>query len=163
MEDYQKHHLQHKKKPRDLEFYDEHGSPVTYRIQHDENPNDTCSDFYPIHCQQEKNNKVLRLHKDGENFTMNSLSNKFPTTTIQSATDCFQLGRTIHQFRRLCLPSTVSLSSVEDSEAAFSSINSLSTNEGNVVMEEPSDEAAAIINEDVDNLICEINLNADNY
>ena len=38
---YHKHQLQHKKIPRDIEFYDEHGSPMTYRIQHDDNPNDT--------------------------------------------------------------------------------------------------------------------------
>ena len=116
VEEYQKHQLQHKKIPRDIEFYDEHGSLVTYRIQQDDNPNDTCNDFYPIHCQQATDNKVLRLHNNGENFTINCLSNEFPTTTKQSATDCFRLGRTINQFRRLCLSSAQSLSSVEDSE-----------------------------------------------
>ena len=30
VEEYQKHQLQHKKIPRDMEFYDEHSSPVTY-------------------------------------------------------------------------------------------------------------------------------------
>ena len=45
MEEYQKHQLQHKKIPSDIEFYDEHGSPVTFRIQHDDIPNDTCNDF----------------------------------------------------------------------------------------------------------------------
>ena len=104
VEEYQKHQLQHKEIPRDIEFYDDHGSPVTYRIQHDDNPNNTCNDFNPIHCQQGYNNKVLRLHNYGENYTLNSLSNEFPTTTIQSATDCFRLGRTINQFRRFCLP-----------------------------------------------------------
>ena len=101
MEEYQKHQLQHKKIPRDIEFYDEHGSPVTYRIQHDDNPNDPCNNFYKIPCQQGNDNKVLRLHIDGENFTLISLSNEFPTTTIQSPTDCSRLGRTINQFRRL--------------------------------------------------------------
>ena len=99
VEAHQKHQLQHKKIPRDIEFYDEHGSPVTYRIQHDDNPNGTCNDFYPIQCQQGNDNKVLRLHNGGENFTLNSLSNEFPTATIQSATDCFRLGRTLNQFR----------------------------------------------------------------
>ena len=103
MEVNQKYQLQHKKIPRDIEFYDEHGSPVTYRIQHDDNPNDTCNDLYAILCQQGADNKVLRLHKDGESFTLNSLKNEFPTTTIQSATHCFRLGRAINQFRRLCL------------------------------------------------------------
>ena len=114
VEEYQKHQLQHKKLPRVIEFYDEHGPPVTYRIQLDDNPNDICNDFYPIHCQQGNDNRVLRLHKDGKKFTLNSLSNEFPTTTTQSATDYFQLGRTINQFRRLCLPSTQSLRSAED-------------------------------------------------
>ena len=89
VDEYHKHQLKRMKIPRDIEFYDQHGSPVTYGIQHDDNPNDTCRDFYPIHCQQGNDNKVLRLHNDRENFTLNSHSNKFPTTTIQSATDCF--------------------------------------------------------------------------
>ena len=135
VDEYQKHQLQHKKIPRDIEFYDEHGSPVIYRIQHDDNPNDTCNDIYPTHCQQGNDNKVLRLHNDGENFTLNSLSHEFPTTTIQSATDCFRLGRTINQFRRLCLSSTQSVNSVEDSEPTYSSINSLNTSEDNIAFE----------------------------
>ena len=163
VEEYQKHQLQHKKIPRDIEFYDEHGSPVTYRIQHDDNPNDTCNDFHPIHCQQENDNKVLRLHIDGENFTLNSLSHEFPTT-IQSATDCFRLGRTINQFRRLCPPSTQSLSSVEDSEPTYSSINSLNTSEDDNAFEETYDnEGDAAAEDDEDNLICEMNTHANHY
>ena len=45
LEKHQKPQLQHNKIPRDIEFYDERGSPVTYRIQHDDNPNDNCNDF----------------------------------------------------------------------------------------------------------------------
>ena len=41
VEEYQTYQLRHKKTLRDIEFYDEHGSPVTYRTQHDDNPNDT--------------------------------------------------------------------------------------------------------------------------
>ena len=103
------------------------------------------------------------MHKQGENFTLNCLSSKLPTTTIQSATVCFRLGRTINQFRRLCLPSTQFSSSVEGSEPTYSSINSLSTNETDEVLEETPDDADAIINDDEDNLMSEINLNADNY
>ena len=124
----QKHQLGHKKVPRDIEIYDEHGSPVTYRIQHGDKPNDTCNDFYPIHYQQGNDNKVLRLHNDPENFTLNSLRNEFPSTTIQSATDCFRRCKTINQFRRICLPSTQSLSSVDYCKPTRSSINSLNTN-----------------------------------
>ena len=104
------------------------------------------------------------MHNDSENFTLNSLSNEFPITTIQSATDCFRLGRTINQFRRLCLPSTQSLSPVEDSEPTYSSINSLNTNEDDNAFEETydnEDDAAADDNED--NLICEMNTHADLY
>ena len=116
VEENQKYQLHYKKIPRDIDFYDERGSPVTNRIQYDDTPNDTCNDFYSIHCQQGNDNKVLRLHNDGENFTLNSLSNEFTSTQIQSATDCFRLRRTINQFRRLCLPSTQSLSSKESCE-----------------------------------------------
>ena len=94
---------------------------------------------------------------DGENFTLDSLSNKFPTTTIQSATDCFRLGRTINQFRRLCLPSTHSPISVKDSEPTNSSINSLKTDEDDDALDELPDEADEITDNDEENLICEIN------
>ena len=154
VEEYQKHQLQHKKIPRDIDLYDELGSPVTYRIQHDDNLSDICNDFYPIHCQQVNDNKVLRLHNDGENFTFNSLSYKFATTTIQYAADCFRLGRTINQFRRLCLPSTQSLSSVEEPQPTYSSINSLHTNEGDNAPHEVADVADAITDDDEDNIIC---------
>ena len=33
VDEYQIHQLQHKEIPRDIEFFDAHGSPVTYRIQ----------------------------------------------------------------------------------------------------------------------------------
>ena len=104
------------------------------------------------------------MHNDGENFTLNCLSNEFPTTTIQSATDCFRLGRTINQFRRLCLPSTQSLNSVENSEPTYSSINSLNTSEDDIAFEETYDhEDDATADNDEDNLVCEMNTHADNY
>ena len=164
VEEYQKHQLQHNKIPRDIEFYDEHGSPVTYGIQNDDNPNDTCNDFYSVHCQQVNDRKVLRLHIDGENFTLNSLSNEFPSTTVQSANDCFRLGRTINQFRRLCLPSSQSLNSVENSEPTYSSINSLNTSEDdNAFAETYDNEGDAAADDNEDNLICEMNTHADRY
>ena len=94
------------------------------------------------------------MFNDGENFTLNSLSSEFPTTTIQSTTDCFRLGRTINQFRRLCLPSEQCLSSVEDSEP---------TNDDDDALDELPDDADAITDDNEDNVICEIILNADNY
>ena len=50
-EGYQNHQLLQKKIPRHKEFYDEHGSPVFYRIQQDDNPNDTCNDFCSLYFQ----------------------------------------------------------------------------------------------------------------
>ena len=138
-------------------IFDEHCSPTTYRIQHDDNRNDTCNDFYPIHCQEKNDNKVLWLHTEGENFTLNSLSNAILTTTIQSATDCFRLGRTINQFRRLCLHSAQSLSSVEDSEPTHSSISLLNFNEDDNAPEKILDDVYAISDDDEDSLISGIN------
>ena len=161
--------MQHRKLPRDTEFYAAHGSPVTYRIQHHDNTNDTCNNFDPIHCQPGNDNKVLRLQNDGENFTLNSFSNEFPSTTIQSATDCFRLSRTINQFRRLCLPSTQSLSSVEGSNPSYSSNNSPNTNEVDDELDEldddddDDDDDDAITDDDEDNLVCEINTHANRY
>ena len=117
-----------------------------------------------MHCQQGNYNKVLRLHNDGETFTLNNLSNEFLSTMTQSANDCLlRLGRTINQFRRLCLPSTQSLSSVEDSGATYRSINSLNTNEDDDTLVELRDDVDAITDDDEDNAICEMNLIADNY
>ena len=101
------------------------------------------------------------MHNDGENFTLNILRNEFPTATIQSATDCFRLSRTINQFRRLCLPSTQSLSSLDNSEPTYSSIN---TNEDdNAFDETQDDEDDATTDGKEDDLICEINRNADHH
>ena len=163
-EEYQRHQLNHKKISRDIEFYDEHGSPVTYRIQHDDNPSDTCNDFCPIRGQQGNDNKVLRLHNDGEIFMLNSLSNEFPSAMIQSATDCFRLGKTINQFRRLCLHSTQSLSSAESSDHTYSSIDSLDTNQDDDALAEPHDDDNNLITvDDEENFICEINAHANRY
>ena len=142
VEEYQRLQLKHKKIPRDIEFYDEHGSPVTYRIQHDDNPSHTCNHF----------------------FTLNSLSNEFLSTTIHSATDCFRLGKTINQFRRLCLPSTQSLSSSEGSDPTYSSIDSLNTNEDDdALAESHDDDDNPIIDDDEDNFIREVNTHANRY
>ena len=104
------------------------------------------------------------MHNDGESFTLNSLSNEFPSTTIQSATDCFRLGKPIKQFRRLCLPSAQSLISAEGSDRTYSSIDSLNTNEDDDTLAEPHVvDDNPIIDDDEDNFVCEINTNADRY
>ena len=103
------------------------------------------------------------MHIDCEKFTLNGFSTEFPTTTIQSATDCFRLGRTINQFRRLCLPSTQPLSSVANSEITYSSINSLNTNEEDDLHDELPYDVYVITDDDEDDLICEINTHANHY
>ena len=54
IDEYQHHQLQHKKLPRDIQFFDEHGQQVTYKINHDDTSAETCNDFYHIHCQRGK-------------------------------------------------------------------------------------------------------------
>ena len=104
------------------------------------------------------------MHNYGEKFTLISLGNEFPTTIIQPATDCFRLGRTIKHIRRLCLHSTESLNSVEDSEPLYSSTNSLNTNEDDNAFDETQvDKDDATTDYDDDNLICEINTHANHY
>ena len=104
------------------------------------------------------------MHNDGENITLNSLSNEFPSTKIQSANDCFRLGKTIDQFPCLFLPSTQSLSLVEVSEPAYSFIKSLNTNEYDHAFKElHDDEDDATADDNEDNLICEITTHADHH
>ena len=83
---------------------------------------------------------------------------------IQSATDCFRLGKTINQFRRLCLPPTQSLSSAEGFDPTYSSIDSLNTNEDDDALAEPhDDDDNPIIDDDEDNFICGINTHTNRY
>ena len=129
LEGYQKHQLQHKKIPRDIEIFDEKGNPVLYKTQHEDNPHDTCNDFYPIYRQQGNDEKIFRLHNDGESYTLNSLSNESPILSAQSAADCFRMGKTINKFRRLCSPLSSSQFLKEDFDPTYSSLSSLDTEE----------------------------------
>ena len=54
IDEYQYHQLQDKKLPRDIQFFDEHGQQITYKIKNDDTAAETCNDFYPILCQQGK-------------------------------------------------------------------------------------------------------------
>ena len=82
VEEYQMNQLQHKRIPRDIEFFDEHGTPVTYQIQLEDNPNDTCNDFYPINYKRGNEEKILRLQNDGEDFTVSSMLDEFPIISV---------------------------------------------------------------------------------
>ena len=114
--------------------------------------------------RQGKDQKILRLYNDGENFSLNSISTDFSTSSVQSAADCFRLGRTINQFRRLCRPgSPVSLSSSQNSSRTYSSISVIETDG----TEEPdsSSYVERAVHEDCDidkdehDYVCEINAN----
>ena len=129
VEEYQMHQLRHKRIPRDIEFFDEHGTPVAYHIQHEDDPNDTCNDFYPIKHKRGKEEKLLRLHNDGEDFTVSSMLDEFPIISIQQASDCFRKGKFINQFRRICGPETQLSASITAPNTDYSSINSLSPSE----------------------------------
>ena len=58
VEEYKMHQLRHKRIPRDIEFFDDKGTPVSYQNQHEDSPNDTWNYFYPIRYKrgdEEKN------------------------------------------------------------------------------------------------------------
>ena len=167
LEGYQKHQLQHKKIPQDIEFFDEHGNPVFYKIQHEDNPHDTCNDFYPIHRQQGNDEKILRLQNDGESYTLNSISNEFTILSAQSAADCFRMGKTNNLFRRLCYPLSYSPILRENSDPIYSSISSLDTEEAEWrtpnVVPLPTDQTEDKEEEDEDDHIFRIDNNIDHY
>ena len=99
-------------------------------------------------------------------FTLNSISTDFPTPSVQLAADCFRMGRTINQFRRLCRPGSLeSSSSSESSTGTYSSISVIET----IGIEEPGYSYAERVihedcdyDEDEDDYVCEINAN-DHY
>ena len=62
------------------------------------------------------------------------------------------------------LPSIQSVSSAEDSDPTYSSIDSLNTNEDDDALAEPhADDDNPIIDDDEDNFVCEINTHANRY
>ena len=163
IEEYQKHQLQHKRIPRDIGFFSEHGTPVTYHIQHEDNPNDTCNDFYPIKYKRGNEEKILRLQNDGEVFTVSCMLEEFPIISTQQASDCFRMGRFINQLRRICGPETQSNASVNTSNAEYSSINSLSSAEDDAAdSTSPGDDLHHVSTDSGDdNIVCDISIQAD--
>ena len=163
VEEYQMHQLKHKRIPRDIEFFYEHGTPVTYQIQHEDNPSYTCNDFYPIKYKRGNEEKILRLQNDGEDFTVSSMLDEFPIISVQQASDCFRMGRFINQFRRICGPETQSNASVHTSSTEYSSIDSLIPPEDDAAdPTSPSDDPHHISTEDEeDNIVCDIKIQAD--
>ena len=166
IDEYQHHQLQHKNLPRDIQFFDDYGQQITYKISHHDTSAETCNDFHPIQCQQGKDQKILRFHYDGEIF-FNSISTDFATYSVQLAADCFRMGRTIKQFRRLCRSgSPVSSSPSENSTGTYSSISVVETDgteePGRSSYAERAVHEESDIDEEEDDYVCEINAN-DHY
>ena len=157
------HQLRHKRIPRDIDFFNDHGTPVTYQIQHEDNPNDTCNDFYPIKFKRGNEEKILRLQNDGDNFIVSSMLDEFPITSIQQASDCFRLGRFINQFRRICGSKTQPNASVNTSNTEYKSINSLSPSEDNAAgsMSPGDDSNHVSTDSEDDNIVCDTIIQAD--
>ena len=167
MDEPQQPQLEHKNLPRDVKFFDKHGQQVTYKINHEDSSDEHCNDFYPIRCQRGKDQKILRLLNDGENFALISISTDFTTPSVWLSVDCFRMGKTLNQFRRSCRsPSPASLS---PSESSIGTYNPISPVEGartkepgvfSLVEHLPHE----IENDDVDedSYFCKVNAN-DNY
>ena len=165
LEGYQKHQLQLKKIPRDIEFCDEHGNPVFFNTKTIHTTLVTTStNTSPIQGNDEK---ILRLQNDGESYTLNSIRNEFPTLSAQSAADCFRMGKTINQFRRLCYPLSYSPILYQYSDPTYSSISSLETEEAECgtlnVVTVPTDQTQDDEEEDEDDHIFRIDTNIDHY
>ena len=154
---------QHKQTRRDIGFFDEHGTPVTYQIQHEDNPNDNCNDFYPKKYKRGNEVKILRLQNDGENFTISSMFDEFPIISVQQVLDCFRMGRFINQFRRICGPETQSNASVNTSHSEYSSINSLSPSEDDTADSTSLGDDSYHLSTDSedDNIVCDLSIQAD--
>ena len=104
------------------------------------------------------------MHNDGENFSLNSISIEFAISSVQLAADCFRMGRSINQFRRLCRPgSPVSLSPSENSSGTYSFISVIETDgteeTGNSSYVERLFQEDCDIDKDEDDYVCEINAN----
>ena len=164
------HQLQHKRIPRDIGFFDEHGTPVTYQFQQEDNPNETCNDFYPIKYKRNNEKKTLRLQNDGEDFTVSSMLDEFPIISVQQASDCFRKGRFINQFRRICGPETQSNASVNLSHSEYSSLNSHSEYSSlNSPSEDDTAESTSLgddshhlsTDSEDDNFVCDLSIQAD--
>ena len=157
------HQLRHKCIPRDIEFFDERGTPVFNQIQHEDNPNDTCNDFYPIRYKRGNEKKLLTLQNDGEEFTVSSMPDEFPIISVQQASVCSRMGNFINQFRRICGPETQSNASVNSSNAEYSPIDCLSPSEDNTAdSTSPGNDPHHLgTDSEDDNVVCDISIQAD--
>ena len=92
--------------PRDISFYNEFGSKVHYTIEHNDDGQCGSNDFFPILCQKGKSQRLLHLENDGEEHEVEHYENQQTVmATRQDIADCFKLGKSINQYKNLCLPS----------------------------------------------------------
>ena len=136
---------------------------MSYEIQQEDNPNETCNDFYPIENKRGNEEKRLRLQYDGKDFTVSSMLDEFPINSIQQASDCFRMGRFINHFRRICEPETQSNTSVNTSKIEYISINSFSPSEDDTAdSTSPSHDSNHVSTDsEDDNIVCDISIQAD--
>ena len=163
IEEYQKHQLQHIRIPRDIESFDENGTPVSYQIQHEDNPNDTCNAFYPIKYKRDTEEKLLRVQNDGEDLTISSILDDFPILSIEQVSDCFRMGKFIKQFRQICGPDAPSSVSANTSNTDYSSINSLSSSEDDDANQDNHCDISPHLDTDSEDdiIVCDISIQAD--
>ena len=73
-------------------------------IEHEDEHNASYNDFYPITCRQGNTRKTFRLKNDGnEHQAENYHKDNEILATIQELYDCFKLGKTVNQYKQLCL------------------------------------------------------------
>ena len=96
----------HKKIPRDVSFYNEFGLKVHYAIEHNDDGQCGSNDFFPILCQKGKDQRLLHLKNDGVEHEVEHYENQQTVmATRQDIDDCFNLGKSINQYKNLSLPS----------------------------------------------------------
>ena len=85
-------------------FYDENGNRMHYTIKHEDNHDTSWNDFFPIICQQGTERQTLRLKNDGDEHHIEDYQEKNEVlATMQYISDRFKLGKTIKQYKQLCL------------------------------------------------------------
>ena len=87
---------------------------------------------------------------------------KFPINSIEQASDCFRLGRFINQFRRICGPEAQSKLSVNTSDTAYISIDSLSSSADDTADPTSQNDYSNHVSTDTedDNIVCDISIQA---
>ena len=124
IEKHQKHQLSHKILLNDTHFFDEHGTRVHYKTNHEENEETTKNDFYSILYEKGNERKILHLQNDGNTSTVNNLHEDPEITNIESAQDCFEAGKEIEKYEELRIRSGTQDSTSDISQNSYNSLNS---------------------------------------